>query len=431
MVNLNLTERKVYMIKIFKNKDFYSLVCKGLFILILSIFVLLSSMSISYSTYGKSNSLPIVPIASLGVDPSTQVSISWFTSIDTTDTYIKYSSVTSSTAVKQRADCHVDITDTDKRYAYRADLKGLTPDTSYNYNISNLSGTELASGSFRTSPGEASNVSWTFIQLTDTQGATLSDYSVAGKTLGAALVKYPDARFIIHTGDVVDKGAKITQWDWFSEGAKPFISSLPVEAAVGNHDVLNGNGTNKNIKNFTDRFALPKLNGTGAINGTAYSFDYGEAHFAVLNTETDAKGLKAEAQWLKKDMLSSNKHWKIAALHRGPYGATHDSKDVRSILVPAFDASGVNLVLQGHDHNYIRTYPMKNQKRTDLSKGTLYITSGRAGVKTYPIYPRSWQALDLSPQSPMYTAITVTNDTISINAYDVTGKLIDNTTIKH
>jgi len=302
-------------------------------------------------------------------------------------------------------------------------LKNLKPGTTYVYQVGN--GTDLIStqGTFRTASEQPEP--FTFLQITDTQGANSKDYSVWRHTLDIALNAFPDARFLLLTGDMVDNGQEIEQWDLFTDAVKSEFMSLPIEPVVGNHEAINDNGTNPDNKNFIDRFNLPIIMGTGAPSGTVYSFDYGYAHIAVLNTECSSNNLNKEADWMKADMDNSDKPWKIVALHRGPYGATYDSAVVRNALTPAFDEAGIDLVLQGHDHNYIRTYPMKNKIKAPVGKGTVYITPNSGGVKFYPVKPRFWQAVDLQSYTQMFLAVTVDKNTLKVQAYDVNNKLID------
>jgi acid phosphatase type 7 len=69
--------------------------------------------------------------------------------------------------------------------------------------------------------------------------------------------------------------------------------------------------------------------------------------------------------------------------------------------VPIFDKHHVDLVLQGHDHAYQRTYPLRGHRRVDRpGDGTIYVIAvsgdkfveqaardyvevGRSGVSTY------------------------------------------------
>jgi acid phosphatase type 7 len=56
---------------------------------------------------------------------------------------------------------------------------------------------------------------------------------------------------------------------------------------------------------------------------------------------------------------------------------------LRKAWLELFDTYHVDLVLQGHDHAYLRTYAMKADKRVASPKeGTIYIVSN-AGAKHY------------------------------------------------
>lgn len=310
----------------------------------------------------------------------------------------------------------------DKRKIYKVNLIDLKPGTEYIYRIGNSNGYSTHS-SFRTE-GENS-ADYTFINITDTQGTTSANYAVWNNTLTSAFTKFPNASFIIHTGDMVDNGENIKQWDMALNAVKAKLMNIPIMPAVGNHDAFNKNKLNISLHSFTDRYNLPVEIGTDAPAGTVYSFDYGDAHIAVLNTEAGSKSIIKQAAWLKKDMLESSKAWKIVALHRGPYGSTYDLSDIRKALVPTFDEIGVDLVLQGHDHNYMRSKPMLGGYEVSAGKGTVYINSNSGGVKFYPAISRTWQAIDLQPKVQMYLAITVSKIKLSINAYDIKGKLYD------
>lgn len=371
---------------------------------------------------------------SFGSDPQHQRSFSWCSSSGTFKYRLEFCGTvyfkgfSASNILVAEASSRITANDAGKRTVFSVELKDLTPGSEYIYRIVRSDGAVGPEGRFRTADSDPQP--FTFLNLTDTQGTTAKDYAIWNQTLAQALGRFPDARFLIHTGDVVDKGDRIGQWDLFAQAAPQFLMNLPIEPAVGNHDVLNGNKTNAAVHNFTDTFNLPKLSGTGAAPGTAYSFDYGNAHFAVMNTECGAGNLTAEAAWLIQDMKRSDRLWKIVALHRGPYGASHDSSDIRSKWVPAFESSGVDLVLQGHDHNYLRSYPMKNGKITKSGDGILYVIANTAGVKTYAPFYRPWQAIDLQPYRPMYLAITVNGGVLTAEAWDANGLKVDSFTLK-
>ncbi len=381
-----------------------------------------------------SQSTLISVVNNFGKDPETERNFTWETSLQMNTGFIEYcpknefKSFTGKNILIAAAKSYESRNDTDARIIHKVTLRNLKPGTVYVYRVGN--GTDLVStqGTFKTDekqPGQ-----FTFLQITDTQGTGSEDYAVWEHTLDTALKAFPDARFLLHTGDMVDNGQEIGQWDLFTGAVKSELMNLPIEPVVGNHEVINRNGTNPDEKNFIDRFNLPVAVFSSAPAGTVYSFDYGYAHIAILNTECSGDDLNKEGDWLKSDMEKSDKPWKIVALHRGPYGATYDSAEVRNALTPAFDEAGIDLVLQGHDHNYIRTYPMNNKAKVTAGNGTVYITANSGGVKFYPKKWRSWQAVDLQPYIQMFVAVTVNKSTLTIQAYDVNNTVRDTLTLK-
>lgn len=368
-------------------------------------------------------------INNFGADPKTERNFTWLTRQEINSGFIEYcpknefESFSADNIIITKGRSYASTNDTGVRMIHKVTLKNLKPGTEYIYRIGNKTDIISTPGTFKTA--EKNPASFTFIQITDTQGSKEEDYRLWENTLDYAMNKFPNARFLLHTGDMVDSGQEIKQWDFFTDASKSELMNLPLEPCVGNHEAINSNGTNQNEKNFTDRFNLPKITNSGAPVGTVYSFDYGYAHIAVLNTECDKVGLIKEGAWLKTDMEKSDKPWKIVALHRGPYGATYDSSTVRDILTPVFDKVGINLVLQGHDHNYVRTYPINNKKKTSIKNGVVYITANTGGVKFYPQKLRSWQAVDLQPYAQMFVAVTVDKTTLKLQAFDVNNVLRD------
>ncbi|NTV91354.1 MAG: metallophosphoesterase family protein, partial [Clostridiales bacterium] len=378
-------------------------------------------------------------VMTFGDEPSTGMNFTWSTPAGTTAAgFVEYSQKSSFTGFgtanikSQKATSLETSTDAGKRIINKVSLSGLEPATEYVYRVGSTSGYSQQ-GTFRTDGKPADGLdaeTFTFINITDTQGDTSGDYAIWKNTLDKALSKFPNARFLVHTGDFVDNGQKMSQWNMALGAVKNELLNLPIAPSVGNHEMLNQNNTNTNAKNYTDSFNLPAESDTGAPSGTVYSFDYGNAHIAVMNTQCGSKNLGKQAEWLKKDMKASNKTWKIVALHRGPYGATYDTTDIRDAWTPAFDEVGVDLVLQGHDHNYIRSHFMRDEKITDVSKGTLYITGNSGGVKFYPVKARNWQAVDLQPKTQMYVAVTISASKLQLQSYDVKDNLRDSITME-
>jgi hypothetical protein len=395
--------------------------------------ILFSLLACVSEAASDQTAIPKSIINTFGKDPATGRCFTWNTSTAVKKGVVEYcvkdefKGFYKSNILRVAARSYEVKNDLDKREIHKAELKNLKSGTEYVYRVGYTNGYS-EKGTFKTA--ERDLKSFTFINITDTQGVAVGDYAKWKNILDKALEKFPNARFLVHTGDMVDNGDKTNQWDNFASAAKSELMNLSIVPVVGNHDVLNKNLTNSNAKNFTDRFNLPTEQNTGAPAGTVYSFDYGNSHIAVMNTECGSKNFKSQRNWLRKDMAKSNKPWKIVALHRGPYGATYDTTDIRKAWVPVFDELGINLVLEGHDHNYARSYPLKKGAVVKSGKGTIYMVGNSGGVKFYPLKSRSWQKMDLQPKTQMYLAVTVSDTEMIINAYDSKNALKDSVTIK-
>jgi hypothetical protein len=106
------------------------------------------------------------------------------------------------------------------------------------------------------------------------------------------------------------------------------------------------------------------------------SFDYGNAHIAVLATELPESDWPSMMQWLQQDMTTFGKTWKIVIIHRPPYHAHPNSGNglMHKYLPPVVDAAGVDLVVSGHDHMYARSLPLLNGQPD--SSGAIYLIAG-------------------------------------------------------
>ena len=107
--------------------------------------------------------------------------------------------------------------------------------------------------------------------------------------------------------------------------------------------------------------------------GRYYSFDWGDIHFATIDTNlllSDSSTRMLE--WLENDLRNSRKFWKIVFLHHAPYPTGHHLGDVlcaqtRALVNPIVERYGVHLVLGGHEHGYERTLPLVDDQPVDMN----------------------------------------------------------------
>src|SRR4029077_8700527 len=119
-----------------------------------------------------------------------------------------------------------------------------------------------------------------------------------------------------------------------------------------------------------------------------YSFDAGNAHFVVLETNDPMAPGGAQATFLDQDLTASQAWWKIVVFHHTIYssGTHHGSAlTIRANVVPLLDKHHVDLVLMGHEHNYERTHPMLGDQVVGEGQGTLYLTTGGGGADLSPV----------------------------------------------
>jgi hypothetical protein len=146
---------------------------------------------------------------------------------------------------------------------------------------------------------------------------------------------------------------------------------------AGNHDY--------NTANAAGYFAY-----FGAAAGNPatgyYSFTLGTWFVIVLNTGTDrpvdyAVGSPQE-QWLRNELATHSQQCVLAMWHHPRFSTTNGRDPIRPEVGPIWDALyqyGVDLVLNGHDHNYQRYAPQKPDGTADAAFGIRQLTVGTGG----------------------------------------------------
>lgn len=325
---------------------------------------------------------------------------------------------------------------------HMVEVSGLKPGKKYCFRVGDASrGWWSDVGTFEMADNSDS---FTFFHMSDTQSGTPKQYETFAEVADTAFALYPDAKFIMHTGDVVDSGKNFEQWNWLFNAASDTLLNTVMMPATGNHEEDMDNATVEN-------FLLTDYPQQDTTNGVYYSFDYNNAHFMVLNTNDlnsdNTLGTK-QLEWLKADAAASDKTWKIVALHKAVYsnGSHYDDDDVTALrkqlstLMPQLD---IDVVLQGHDHVYLRTSAMNDNAVCEIVErtvthdgttytamvnpdGTVYAIDGCAGVKYYQtkdaaltdqLFPRAEAIVDA--KAPVFAAIEIDGENLFFNAYTV------------
>ena len=279
----------------------------------------------------------------------------------------------------------------------------LEPSTVYCYGVDG-SAPATARAGFKTAPATDSTETVRFLAFGDSGGGGADQYALLDQMY---TVPY---ELMIHTGDIAYDDGTIAEFEnnVFGVYAELF-RSIPFFPAPGNHEY----NSTANAAPFRSVFSLP-----GNTGNTWYSYDWGQVHFASLDTEED---YPTQIEWLDRDLAATDKPWKIVYLHRPPYSSGEHGSDtgLRTKLAPVLEKHGVQLVLAGHDHHYERMIPQN---------GVNYIVTGGGGKGTRPVGSSSFTAYATATIHFVYGEVSA--DQMVLHAIDATGKEFDSLVIE-
>lgn len=322
-------------------------------------------------------------------------------------------------------------------FLWTATLTDLDPTTKYFYSVKTDGGSSMVY-SFTTGPQAGSSPPFTFLIFGDSQsGDPLKpDYSVWHDTVAAAYARNPDARFLINVGDLVETGYYYMHWNnWFA-AARDVIACIPEMPVQGNHEtyVDADEKTTAKPEYLTSQFRV-FANGPEGLAGQTYSFDYGNAHVVVLDSQEDEEAkiagsiLGKQAAWLADDLVHSTGTWKLVFFHKTPfYNKAARANELLKSIDSVCESHGVDLVFNGHDHGLARTYPIRNNRLMSRpADRTVYYVTGRSGAKTYDDLTRKvWDAFFYDPQDQScYLTVRIDGPRLTVRAFKADGTPVD------
>jgi len=275
-----------------------------------------------------------------------------------------------------------------------ATLSALKENTAYSYRVGS-DGNWSAAYSFKT---QAFDGNYDFLFLGDPQIGSSGDVAKDGAgwvdTMNVATAANPNAEILVSGGDQVETANTEAQWNAFL--APEALRSVPFAATIGNHDV-GGKAYEQHLSTpNTDRSAAYYSNGQPASNasGGDYWYMYKDVLFIDLNSNSyatsqggggDAAHISYVTDVIKAQGAAAK--YTVLVYHHSIYSAADHAKDgdnkVRRVDFPTtFSKLGVDLVLQGHDHSYTRSYEIKNSAKavSDEQPGAADVYPGPGGV---------------------------------------------------
>ena len=342
-------------------------------------------------------------------------------------------------------------------YVNHVDLSGLKPSTKYTYTIS-VDGKTSKEYTYET-PAFGSD-SFSFAAVGDPQLYYKSlDANIEGwtKTVNEVLSDGTDYSFLFSLGDQINEyyaadGSNLSKVEAEYSGFfnNESLSSIALATLVGNHD----NGNNSTL--YTEHFQMPGVTsyGQNKEGDGDYSFTYGGVQFMVLNTSN--LSIAEHKTFLEETLKKNpNANWNVVCFHKSMYSvAKHVTEEdivtLRNGLSPIFKELGIDVVLQGHDHVYARSYIMggkdgmtadvqKNADGTALNdiyepNGVQYVTlNSGSGSKFYSITNEAftYTAVQNQEKVPNYSKVSVTPDTFTVTTYRTSDQSVVDTFTLH
>ncbi|MBB6498575.1 purple acid phosphatase family protein [Pedobacter cryoconitis] len=318
---------------------------------------------------------------------------------------------------------------------HQVQLSGLKPSTKYYYSIGGFQDTLQMSKDnyFVTLPESGKTGHYRIAALGDCGDNSVNQRRVKEQVISYLGKNNLTAWILLGDNAYSDGTDSEFQSKFFNIYKDDLLKKYPLFPAPGNHDYHDTDLSAKHAQEthetaYYQNFSMPVNGESGGVPSHTkafYSFDIGNIHFLSLDsygkedrTYRLYDTLGPQVQWIKKDLAANkNKGWVIAFWHHPPYTmGSHNSDQedelvkIRENFIRILEREGVDLVLNGHSHDYERSRMMAGHygaektfdakihnlsnssgkydgstgsapylKDSDHQRGTVYVVSGSAG----------------------------------------------------
>lgn len=419
---------------------------------IMMVLCLIGKLCCPLTAYSQSNPPHPYPdrvILTFCADPSTSIAVTWRT--DTT-VIRSVAEIAVANPIPTEKREHPDpkqvegmrtvfIAKDTAAYYHSVKFTALTPATKYAYRVGDG---KLWSEWFHFTTAGDQPAPFSFIYFGDAQNNIKSMWS---RCIREAVLHLPDARFMVHAGDLIS-GNNDWEWAaWFQAGGwvNGTIPSIP---SSGNHEHLYDLKQERYTglhPQWRHLFTLPE-NGPPGLEETVYYVDYQGVRMISLNSTSflymGSDTLQLE--WLEKLLADNPNRWTILTFHHPVHGVepwvklTADKRIGKALLYtelrPLLDKYKVDLVLQGHTHQYNRGSDIELSYKKSVDSailnrkfekgGTMYVVSV-SGPKMYSLVTNTaW--MDKKAQGiQLFQIISILGDVLKFESYTATGVLFD------
>ena len=223
---------------------------------------------------------------------------------------------------------------------------------------------------------------------------------------------------LLIAGDMAYADSDPIRWTSWFDIMEPLTRSLPMHVAAGNHEIECDNITNAIFVQYENYFRNPnriadadmkpiteeyrkslwksscstpsEFQGHYNYGNAFYTFHHGYVHFIILSSYSDSRVGSPQYKWLEQELKNgvnrTHTPWLIVSFHSPLYttfmGHVNETQalQMKHSMEPLFNQYNVNLVINGHDHGYMRTHSMSLNATVDhTGKSPIYLTLGAGG----------------------------------------------------
>lgn len=239
----------------------------------------------------------------------------------------------------------------------------------------------------------------------------------------AALRRAPDARLVLHCGDLIDNNVSAAEWGEWSYAMHQVGPRIPSLATPGNHEYgIYGRNKNRFLTPlWRPGFAFP-LNGPKGLEETCYWLDYQGVRFISLDS---LKPLEPQVKWMAEIPANPEVKWTVVLKHYPVFPSLkgQEAPGRTKLLTQAFERLGVDLVFTGHLHSYARSGLVKGGNFRSKEGGVVYAISVTGG-KFYGQDRFPWMSVAF-PRVATYQVVIASPESLRVRAYDLKGAVRD------
>lgn len=244
-------------------------------------------------------------------------------------------------------------------------LEGLLPATEYVYRVILEGGEASPLGTFYTAPPRGRPAA--FAVISDTQWRDWTEPNRI-ELVGDALAADPTPfQFILHAGDIVERPFR-KYWDHLFASLGDALLRAPFIPVLGNHE--------RGHISYYEYFDLPP--GGGKFGERWWALYWGDIVVVGLDSNVRVPSVYQEQiQWLREHLATDRPH-KFVVFHHPAFSSDSHygpgSPGIQALWHPIFVEYGVDIVFNGHAHNYERI----------VRDGVTYLVVGGGGAPLYP-----------------------------------------------